>query len=845
MTTSTPTLERPPSPEDRTGRHRRRPRDDGGLPARRAVVRWAWRLFRREWRQQVLVLALLTLAVAVAVGGSAAVYGMVSTDDRDLGTATDRIDLSTGGRGAQPAAEVVANATAAFGRVDVIGRTSVPIAGSVDPVELRAQDPDGPFGAPMLRLVDGRYPTAADEVAVTDQVAALLHVDVGDPVDLGGTERTVVGRVENPANLDDDAFALVAADQAEGSEALSLLVDAREDQFKAFQRTVSGSVSRLHGGQDSAAMAAALTLAMATVVLLLVSLIAAAGFVVLAQRRLRQLGMLSAIGATERHLRLVMVANGVVVGIVAALAGTALGIGGWVVVAPHLEHAAARRIDAFQFPWWLVAAGMALAVVTATAAAWWPSRAMARIPVVQALSGRPPRPRPAHRSVLVAVVLVVVGVLCLARGVHHDSVVPLLVVAGTLATALGVLFLSPAAVRALPAVATRLPLAARLALRDLGRNQARSGAALAAISLGLGIPVAVVVIAGAAQYTETRDAGLGNLADDQLLLHVGNPPEIVPELTADELDGLQGQVEALADSLDTTLVPLDAVVDPAMDAESGFGGPGDGAGPGGRMSDLLAERVGEQSYHGHVVVVATPELLALAGVDPGSVDPSTEVLTSVRGDLFWIPKLGQRGREPVPVEVESIDGPGYTSLPQSLMTPEAVEHQGWEAARSGWLLQADHPLTGDQLQRAHDAATGAGLYLETRRGPGSTATLRNAATAVGLLVALGILAMTVGLLRSEAAGDLRTLTATGASSRVRRAVTAATAAALALLGALLGTLGAYVALVASYLDDLAPLGDVPVVHLAVILVGLPAVAALAGWLLAGREPPVLARRPLE
>jgi hypothetical protein len=31
----------------------------------------------------------------------------------------------------------------------------------------------------------------------------------------------------------------------------------------------------------------------------------------------------------------------------------------------------------------------------------------------------------------------------------------------------------------------------------------------------------------------------------------------------------------------------------------------------------------------------------------------------------------------------------------------------------------------------------------------------------------------------------------------------------------------------------------------VILVGLPAVAALAGWLLAGREPPVLARRPLE
>ena len=34
----------------------RRRAPDGGVPARRAVIRWAWRLFRREWRQQLLVL---------------------------------------------------------------------------------------------------------------------------------------------------------------------------------------------------------------------------------------------------------------------------------------------------------------------------------------------------------------------------------------------------------------------------------------------------------------------------------------------------------------------------------------------------------------------------------------------------------------------------------------------------------------------------------------------------------------------------------------------------------------------------------------------------------------------
>src|ERR1019366_10280748 len=35
-----------------------------GLPARRAVTRWAWRLLRREWRQQLLILGLIAVAVA-------------------------------------------------------------------------------------------------------------------------------------------------------------------------------------------------------------------------------------------------------------------------------------------------------------------------------------------------------------------------------------------------------------------------------------------------------------------------------------------------------------------------------------------------------------------------------------------------------------------------------------------------------------------------------------------------------------------------------------------------------------------------------------------------------------
>jgi putative ABC transport system permease protein len=119
------------------------------------------------------------------------------------------------------------------------------------------------------------------------------------------------------------------------------------------------------------------------------------------------------------------------------------------------------------------------------------------------------------------------------------------------------------------------------------------------------------------------------------------------------------------------------------------------------------------------------------------------------------------------------------------------------------------------------------------------------ATGAGAFLALAILAMTVGLIRSESGGDLRTLTATGATSRTRRTLTGATAGALAFLGALLGVAGAYVALVATYRDDLGYLSRVPILSLAIIVVAIPLVATAAGWLLAGREPPSIARPAIE
>ena len=195
--------------------------------------------------------------------------------------------------------------------------------------------------------------------------------------------------------------------------------------------------------------------------------------------------------------------------------------------------------------------------------------------------------------------------------------------------------------------------------------------------------------------------------------------------------------------------------------------------------------------------------------------------------------------------MQPIQAPGYTSAPTSLMTLSGLHRQHWTQIQSGWLVESSQPLTAAQLAAAREVAATAGLTVEARNTQASLATISAAATAAGALLALGVLAMTVGLIRTEAASDLRILTATGATSTTRRTLTATTAGTLALSGALTGAVGAYLALAAGHRSDLGVLSHAPVLYLTATILGIPAAAALSGWLLAGRQPSALARRVLE
>jgi putative ABC transport system permease protein len=553
--------------------------------------------------------------------------------------------------------------------------------------------------------------------------------------------------------------------------------------------------------------------------------------------------MLAAIGATEKQVRLVLLVNGAVVGAIAAVVGTAVGLGAWIVFAPTLESAVDHRVDRLSLQWWLVATTGLLALLGATAAAWWPGRAAARLSVVLALSGRPPKPRPARHSAIAAASLIALGVALLALSNRHR---PALVVAGIVATILGALLLGPLAIRIFSSLAGRVSIAPRLAPRDLVRFQARSGAALAAVTLAVGIAASVVASAEAARRRLSRPRcrtdRFGSTSP-----HRKRPGSSPRSARVPGFDACQRMFEGSpqgstrqrccrwSGSGNRACLPWS----PAIPASSSHSTP-----RGGRQ-DVRPRRAALRRHAGGPPVPRHR---------PATIDRRADFLVdrSALTSGLVIPSMKERGDFAV-TNVQRIElgehrfGSAIEASQRAVgfITPDGLRRHGWTQMPAGWLVESKRPLTSDQVAAARRVAADAGLAVEVEESAGSNAKIMGIATAAGATLALAILAMTVGLIRSEAAGDLRTLTATGATSRIRRTLTASTAGALAFLGALLGVAGAYVVLVATSRDDLGYLGDPPFLYLALALVGVPLAAGSAGWLLSGREPPTLARAVIE
>jgi putative ABC transport system permease protein len=822
---------------------------NGGGPARRAVIRWSWRLFRREWRQQLLVLGLIIVAVAATIVAAAVSTNNPPPANAGYGTAHDLASFQA----PDPhLASQIAALRQHFGPVDVIENQTLPIPGSVNTYQLRAQNPHGPYGQPMLSLVSGSYPTGPGQVAVTPGLASDLNLKIGDVWHQGGQARRVVGIVQNPQSLLDE-FALVAPGQVSTPTQVTVLFDGRGTIPRSLAPYVQSAGA---GTQKNVINPETITIAGLIVGMLLIALVAVGGFTVLAQRRLRALGMVESLGATDRHVRLVVRANGVVVGVVGAVIGAVLGLALWLAYRPVLETSSHHAIGVFSVPWLVVVLAIVLAVAATYFGASRPARAITKVPIVAALSGRPGPPKQVRRSAIPGLVLLGGAAVLFAytgasNGNGGSGMLEL--VLGFVALIAAVILLAPFCLTVLAWLGRRAPIAPRLALRDLARYRARSGSALAAITLGILIAVLVCVLS-AQRFGNVLDYAGPNLASNQVIVYVpgqapGGPGSGPGQPAAKGTPQSWGHTaRGIAASLGShDVVPLYLTSGTLQHATAGrqFGG---------------------------TVYVATPQLLRAFGIQPSQVNPNADILTMrpglssisqmelVYGNYFSNqPRSGPNPSSfapcakndcvanPVIQEVSAL--PGGTSAPNTVITEHAVHQLHLSQFAQGWLIQTPNPPTAAQITNARLAAAAAGMSLETKNSIPTSATIVDWATVFGILLALAILAMSVGLIRSETASDMRTLAATGASGTTRRNITATTAGGLGFAGAVLGTVAAYVAAIGyafdNKLDGLSELKSVPITNLLLIVIGMPLAAAAVGWLFAGRDPSAMGRQPLE
>lgn len=756
------------------------------MSARRMIWRWNLRMLRREWRQLAVIAALIAVSVGFGVAAVLTAFNLTPPPERTYGGGA-ALATTTG-----DATEQRAAFEQRFEPIGVIESATVAVPGSIDRLDLRVQSPEDTVAAPLIALVDGRWPDRA-EAAVTSGVAARFDVSIGGTIELAGQRLPVVGLVENPTDLDDE-FALLwsfdGLDIEPASVTSSFLIDAPISEIEAAS---VGPIGVDDPGEGVPSLRTLAALAMSVVVaiaMLQVALLAGVGFAVLGRRRSRQYGLLAATGATPRQIEQAAAASGLVTGVVGSAIGLGLGLTVVVIAVQGMEELVRHRID-LMLPWWGIVPGVLLGIGAATISAWWPSRALSRQSIVEILAAGRPARRSIRRSTVIGAGVSVAGVLALLVGVGRESIG--LSVPGVIASFLGTLLLAPAVVQFVGWQSTGMPLASRIAGRAIARQQGRSAAVIAAVAVALGIAMGLATVTAAIdQRAASRP---GNLPDNIAIAWLDTTPEgsfVVP--AAVDPDVIRRTAEQLAEqSPDLAVVPIEVAVRP--DAEritTPFVRAGTAAGVVPelvlRPADPAADEVlgfgdvdaagNEVVFTGHLLWVATLEMLR-AWELPGL--PVDEVLVLAPWPDAVL--LGERETPPAgytPLRIEP-GLPAFTSAARTFITPAAVEAGGMQRVTVGWLLIGEGAFSDTARNGLRESVQGL-VVTEFRDPASSTGWVRTVGVLAAAAVGLVILIAAVGLARMESVSDMRLLATIGATDRTRRSIAASTAVLLGLAG---------------------------------------------------------------
>ena len=291
----------------------------------------------------------------------------------------------------------------------------------------------------------------------------------------------------------------------------------------------------------------------------------------------------------------------------------------------------------------------------------------------------------------------------------------LFLLAGLVITITGVCLLAPLAISVLAAGAgSRLPVAIRIALRDLVRYRARSGAALAATTFAVFLAMGICIVASIRFDNPLNWIG-PDLSSNQVYipsqLSPGGPGTMA-QPSAAQLATLTTRVNTLAASLHASAVPL----------ESASG-----------LYQVGPPEHGVQNFTG-TVYVATPQLLATYGIKASQIAPGTDILT-MRPGLAGLPHLEMLGGATAsvsdaatpPPDPGSAGGPPCTLSNQCLASPAIADDQQ-PAQRHGGAEYGGHRVRGEQVPHADPAVKGGSSRPPPRSPPRNCAPYSNSGT---------------------------------------------------------------------------------------------------------------------
>ena len=795
-----------------------------------AVIRIARRdIGRNRWRS-LLVVLLVMLPVAGMVAAGAILQTITPTAERSVTHQMGRADLLVHPAAADASLEHLRDAMPAGSRIEPIvmeaGRLVLP--GREASITLTSMDLDG-LARGMLAVVDGRAPRDPGEVAISAAVASLANVGIGDPINVQGlASPTVVGIVEDSFDLKarivlQDVSAAEAA-QAQGgatwlvglpptSDATGLDLGAPTTNGPAFQIT-----SRDQATTQNEAPSVAIVV-LGGLALVEAALVASAAFAVSIRRRQRDLGLLAATGAEPRHLAGTVIAEGVLLGAVGALAGAIVGLAGALIASSWLDQLTDRRNPPVGIAPTLLVVACGIGILAALIAAVVPAWTTSRSPVLTALSGRRPAPRPARRTLGIGIVLIGVAIALTGIGaiLLQDSTTATLglfpALAGAVLGTLGFGACSPWLLERLERPAARLPLAARIALRDTARARSRNGPIVTALLASF---AATVALAALMASLDAKNAA-------------GWSPWLRP-------DQIYMQGEGVATGGPSVAQALGAIA----------AAPIPGAG-----SDTRTIWIGGSSDDANLgiqnVTVGDAELLKALGVEEATSDLLAGAVVILQRESSTITHATIHVQDGQGTEIERLviparvvaTGIDSVDLPGAVISTATAARLGVPPGKNGrYLIRLGHPVHEEDLAQAAAVAAGypdgwADAALgPTRSGDG----FRIAMLIASLLFALSVTGVAVALGEAESRPEQRTLLALGADPRVRRRIAAARAAVISLLAGVLAVPAGLLPIWGLLFSRGAPL-VVPVPEIAAALVILPLLVVVATFALTRPIPP--------